>query len=335
MKDLEKLRKILSDEGWELLNISAEENSKYIVIAKEKDIWDGVEFVEVSGNIRKIEKASSDFFHFTIGSHARKENCQPSTEGKYVNQLAYEAKDNFSNLDLNLIDNSMIKGGDLEDNLTVFKYRKDTDTLYYYGKPIYQNGIWAKKKYIWDGIEYAESLYDSGHKIKQFTKGKIYKIDWINLETLRVIADDNSNKNGMHKNSFKPSTEQAYFEQLEKEAFEKYGAIQEGDKFEVNVSGESETITAQNITPFYDSENDCLNINGIIVYSKGLWVAKRVEGTEVNLKDWGWKNDGDNGIDFDFKFNVPNGGKNISVVKLAEYLCKHLEEYLNKESNAD
>lgn len=205
MKDLEKLRKILDEAGWELLNLKAEENDKYIVIAKPKDIWEGVEFAEITsfieGSIRKIERVSSDFLHFTIGSHARKEICQPSTKKEYVKQL-------------------------------------------------------------------------------------------------------------------------------EKEALEKYGVIKEGDEFKIDTGDAKALLTANNKTPFYDSEHDCLNIRGIILYSKGLWVAKRLEKIEVKAEGGNIPNGS-----FAFLFNETAREKltEKGYWNACEFLAKQLEDYLNEK----
>lgn len=138
-------------------------------IISEKDIWEGVEFVECitdrSSNFKKgkiyrrvdevdfnepysVWSEDSVYEDYrkcsTYGIGGNKKHFKPSNESAYVEQLKVEALSKDV-LVIGSLDISMMHGGELEDKSTVFKYRKDTDTLYWFGCPIYQSGKWAKK----------------------------------------------------------------------------------------------------------------------------------------------------------------------------------------------
>lgn len=159
-EEFKELKSLCDANDFELLNLNHEDNEKYYVVAKKKNPWEGVEFVEClqnlsaddrprvqKGQICLITEVSGDAFYISQNSKYpwNKNLFKPSTESAYVEQLRKEAIKrgiiSICNLDI-----SMMHGGELEDKSTEFKYRKDTDTFYWFGCPIYQQGKWAKVK---------------------------------------------------------------------------------------------------------------------------------------------------------------------------------------------
>jgi len=82
-----------------------------------------------------------------------KANCgaiaYPSTEQAYVEQRQNECFERFGlEIDTSKIDDSNMDGGRIvfdKNKDAPFLYRKDTDTLYACGVPLYQAGKWAQK----------------------------------------------------------------------------------------------------------------------------------------------------------------------------------------------
>jgi hypothetical protein len=141
--DIDRLKEKLGDE-FELVTQSPDENDKFfVVIAKKKDPWKGVEFAEStwSGNILPVNQID-DFENSHIIYF------KPSTEAAYVEQLKSKAKKLYG----------QIKEGDLFEPATggeytvknfegqkLFDYFKRYDQLFYRNVEIYQCGKWAKK----------------------------------------------------------------------------------------------------------------------------------------------------------------------------------------------
>lgn len=183
----------------------------------------------------------------------------------------------------------------------------------------------TKKKDIWDNIEYAESLIKSTN---QYSIGRIYKINDVNQFNL--------------KNYFKPSTEQAYVEQLKKEAFERFGKIKQGDRFdltEVGYSSKSNISIPDNEIGFiYNKNIDLLRFNDVIIYKQGKWAKRLHERVEVE----GYSSNGSQDINiktdwsYNFLFKLKNYHKNrfgagFMYGKALPFLAEQLEKYLNGE----
>lgn len=186
----------------------------------------------------------------------------------------------------------------------------------------------VKQKDIWDGVEFAS--VDNQNE-------PIYKIVEKGFSTIKIISrglvNDNTQGNIIEnpKNHFKPSTESAYVEQLKKEAFEKYGEIKEGDRFERNFSG---------IMPFkftieesgslngfeYFKDYDALNFNRETIYQAGKWAKKLPKRVEVEYLKTEW-NTTSNLIKCEFHVSNP---KKITKDGFG-FLAKQLEAYLNNE----
>lgn len=144
--DFDDLKRFCDRKGYELLNESPEDNTKFFVVKKAKDIWEGVEFCKV-GKIHRIKSIDKDRIHFNDETWSYKDRCQPSTEEAFVKQLKAKAFKMFGE----------IKEGEEFTNVYGYKsskpdfdmdhwyYRKNDDTFFAWGVAIYQQGKWATK----------------------------------------------------------------------------------------------------------------------------------------------------------------------------------------------
>jgi hypothetical protein len=147
-----------------------------------------------------------------------------------------------------------------------------------------------KAKDEWEGVEFAESLING------------------------LIVNLPLNKSSSHL--FKPSTEQAYVDQLKAKAFELYGEIKEGDRF-TDWNGDEFCIDTLGFQ--YRKKYDALRFGDWIIYSEGKW-AKKIEKVTVE-----WVTTSCDTI----RFNYGNA-KDVDLVKSGPELAKLIEEYLNK-----
>lgn len=152
--DFERLKAICEKEGFEIDRPWDEG----MVVVKKTDPWEGVEFVEFIGfsdncftnsKIYKVKYLSGNNIGVCIDDEGDingwgKKHFKPSTETSYVEQLKKEAIEKLGDFKIYQLDFSMMHGGSIQ-NKETFVYRKDTDTLYSMGKPIYQQGKWAER----------------------------------------------------------------------------------------------------------------------------------------------------------------------------------------------
>ena len=145
-----------------------------------------------------------------------------------------------------------------------------------------------KKKDIWEGVEFAECEVDSSEK--NVKKGKIYPCKIV--DGCLEITGDYFHTDLYGTKFFKPSTEQAYIEQLKKEAFERFGEIKEGDRFDrTSIDEKWGSDTVMEKFPFgtfhwkYDKSGDCLFIGRYGIYKEGKWATRVKERVEVNPKN--------------------------------------------------
>jgi hypothetical protein len=160
-QDIDRLREKLGDE-FELITQSPDENDKFfVVIAKKKDPWEGVEFAKcvinsesyTKGKIYKINplylpsiKTYRDDFGHENGQGPS--YFKPSTESAYVEQLKAKVKELYGE----------IKDGDEFDTPTggnyvvktnegqkEYDYFKGEDQFFYKNVELYCQGKWAKK----------------------------------------------------------------------------------------------------------------------------------------------------------------------------------------------
>lgn len=167
----------------------------------------------------------------------------------------------------------------------------------------------VKKKDKWEGVEFV-----------MLSNNRIFK----------VLSIDNTVVNLMPNGwatirDCKPSTEQAYVEQLKKDAFERFGEIKEGDSFFSVCDGKKDIC--QEGQWIYLNEVDYLCYGGISIYKKGKW-AERVK-ERIKVINFGMSNIGNkNAYSFllDFASKVTKTEEEIS-----DFLSQQLEKYLNDE----
>lgn len=156
-EDFERLKAVCEKEGFKLLKSLPDKDVNFHILAvSKKDIWDGVEYGcwTQSDSEFFIKGKTYRFFnqfdhtyseigrqHFTNEVWV-KSNFVPSTESAYIEQLKKEANSRGI-IDICSLDISMMSGGQLHNKWTEYIYRKDTDTLYFHGVPVYQQGKWA------------------------------------------------------------------------------------------------------------------------------------------------------------------------------------------------
>lgn len=171
----------------------------------------------------------------------------------------------------------------------------------------YMDFAFVKVNDIWEGVEFCTNKM-SGQVIK--------------------IQDSERGNISTHK--YLPSTEQAYVNHLKAKAFELYGEIKDGDRFEEPTSNiDTYRVVDNFVNPKWDyiKHDDELFFYSILLYEKGQWAKKIPKRIEVKF-------DGGNVSDqsFFFIYDGPAKEKLISIgyIKAGEFLAKQLEEYLNK-----
>lgn len=173
----------------------------------------------------------------------------------------------------------------------------------------------VKKKDEWGGVEFAE-----------FHNGSIKKI--ISINNLMIYASDG--RYGA-KTNCKPSTEQAYIEQLKKEAFKRFGEIKEGDRF-LDAYSKDELKVTHSISVFlYSKDLDSLCIGGVIVYHKGKWAERVKESVKVEfINHYACAN-----TDFHshvFNLSICRNADQFDPEKAGKFLAEQLEIYLNNKT---
>ena len=148
-----------------------------------------------------------------------------------------------------------------------------------------------KAKDEWEGVEFAESLING------------------------LIVNLPLNKSSSHL--FKPSTEQAYVDQLKAKAFELYGEIKEGDRF-TDWNGDEFCIDTLGFQ--YRKKYDTLRFGDWIIYLEGKWATRVPEKVKVK-----WVATSINNITFSYN------NSNINLVHRGSELAEVLEKYLNSD----
>lgn len=158
------------------------------------------------------------------------------------------------------------------------------------------------------GFKYDESTYTV----------KLKKDEWEGVEFAESLINGLIVNLPIHKSSshlFKPSTEQAYVDQLKAKAFELYGEIKEGDRF-TDWDGNNFCINTLGFQ--YHKKYDALWFGAWIIYLEGKW-AKKIEKVTVL-----WKDTSRNYISFSYYNSDTN------FIKRGPELAEVLEKYLNK-----
>jgi len=154
----------------------------------------------------------------------------------------------------------------------------------------------SKKKDEWEGVEFVECCINQ----------KIYRLDQLSEKIL-------------HLNPHKPSTEQAYVDQLKAKAFKLYGEIKEGDEF-IEPTGRKNLFNDTGFGIVYNKHSDFLYNENLILYRQGKWATRVPEKVKVE-----WVTTSCDTI----RFNYGNA-KDVDLVKSGPELAKLIEEYLNK-----
>ena len=132
-------------------------------------------------------------------------------------------------------------------------------------------------------------------------------------------------------NLLKPSTESAYINQLKKEAFERFGEIKEGDRFELPFGGIIHEVRGNESKFTYEKEFDWFFYRQVKLYDKGKWATRVKERVKVvffqdsldehnKIEEWGYV----------FKIHNYRYGCEKSI-ESGQFLARQLEKYLNGE----
>jgi hypothetical protein len=168
----------------------------------------------------------------------------------------------------------------------------------------------------WEGVEFVMDAW-----------GFIFKIDKKEGER---FYDCNGKWESISRCS--PSTEEAYVEQLKKEAFERFGEIMAGDRFDFTATGHSYHKDKEihlNIGPKwrYKKTTDILSYYGWHIYKQGKWAERVKERIEVKFLDHVIHNKFNR---FDFRISE----QIYKSENLNSFLREQLENYLNDESKS-
>jgi len=159
----------------------------------------------------------------------------------------------------------------------------------------------VKVKDEWEGVEFAECIWS----------GKIFPISQINYKP--------------DKSEFGISTEQAYIDQLKAKAFELYGEIKEGDRFDCSEMGYSKNasiLLSKCLGLYYSKKFDSLELCGFTLYKQGKWAKKIVKDNITNAScciDKG-----------KFTFTCDIEGRDSLKGGEYKFLTQKLEGYLNE-----
>jgi len=162
-EDFDQVKKLLGENGFDITMFSPHDTVFQI---SKKDPWEGVEFAEyfhfpMKGLTHfKIEKSDEQYLYMTDGSELFKDNCKPSTEQAYVEQLKAKFKELFgviNHLDQFEIDNCSPTSAN-SSNLA-WQYFKEVDILQHYGATVYQQGKWAKRVKERVRVDYLNHTY--------------------------------------------------------------------------------------------------------------------------------------------------------------------------------
>lgn len=148
--DFDRLKAVCEKEGFEILNLTHDDNEKYVLVKKQKDIWEGVEFYRSkwSKSIYNINRID-----LKLREGIKLMDWEPSTESAYIEQLKAECFKRFGEIkEGDRFDRSLIGYGKDSINFMPnrgyekgFDYSKESDTLYFDNLLIYESGKWATR----------------------------------------------------------------------------------------------------------------------------------------------------------------------------------------------
>jgi hypothetical protein len=190
----------------------------------------------------------------------------------------------------------------------------------------------ASSKDPWQGVEFVEYI---GKLPCSFKEGKIYLLaQGRDINGIICIYNEGNTISSVYGSEiwFKPSTEEAYVNQLKAKAFELYGGIKDGDRFE-EPNGRFNTYEDQ-VNPIkkwnYYKMDDELFYRGIFLYQKGQWAKKLPKRIEVVSSCCSFENDKNNYV-FNYKCKIVNADNGEDARNLGEFISEQLEKYLNDE----
>jgi hypothetical protein len=176
--------------------------------------------------------------------------------------------------------------------------------------------VWVSLKDPWEGVEFVEYI---GQLSCSFKRGNIYKT--ISHVDKGIFAIDDENKgNGFDNNriNFKPSTEEDYVKQLKAKAFELYGEIKEGDRFE---DWEGNDFEIYKTVFTYSKIDNRLYLSSWIIHEEGKWAKKLPKRIEVSILN----------IIIEDNYHAFEKCKSIGNEAIFDYMSKQLEKLLNDE----
>lgn len=186
------------------------------------------------------------------------------------------------------------------------------------------------KKDPWEGVEFIRG--DGTNTIRKVViyDGKLFS----------YFLRDSGNEGRIYtfcKSTFKPSTEAAYVEQLKKEAFERYGEIKDGDRFDRSkmdfmIQQTTDVIRDSEKGFNYRKEYDRLFFGNLSIYNRGKWAKKLPERVKVWF-DYVIKDR--KGLRYQFtnksKLHKVHDIITIDLNESGSFLASQLEKYLNNE----
>jgi hypothetical protein len=161
--------------------------------------------------------------------------------------------------------------------------------------------VWVSLKDPWEGVEFCKSKCSDS----------IYLVS--DLKDLDL------------KQGYIPSTEEAYVNQLKDKAFELYGEIKYGDRFE---DWEGNDFEIYKTVFTYSKIDNRLYLDSWIIHEEGKWAKKLPKRIEVNLVHANVYS-----RLFYFRYSNETTEKmiNIGSPKIGEFLANQLEKLLNDE----
>ena len=160
--------------------------------------------------------------------------------------------------------------------------------------------VWVSLKDPWEGVEFCKSK----------SSDSIYLVNEVDAQ-----------------NGYTPSTEEAYVNQLKAKAFELYGEIKEGDRFE-DLEGNDFEIYRTVFT--YSKIENRLYLSSWIIHEEGKWAKKLPKRIEVVSSCCSFENDKNNYV-FNYKCKIVNADNGEDARNLGEFISDQLEKYLNDE----
>lgn len=252
-----------------------------------KDPWEGVEFASyvASGGIFEIEAIIGGLIVLKNGGTGSKFFFKPSTEEEYVGYLKKQLKEKFGIIQIGDIFDLSVFRMRRDAKVTManpegvpnFKYRKDEDMLIVGGVMIYWKGQWATK---------VNPQIETGFINRGTTLWPICRVSRVEDDKIWYFNPEGKEVYN-HSNVLKSATVFEYLDQLKIELSNRFGKIEEGDKFQ-SIDFATNIIIAkffENRPEFqYLEDYDQFFVGNVEVYKKGKW-ATRISKAEEKIKE--------------------------------------------------